>query len=279
MQLRHLHFFRLLMISLVILLTTSGLCTSAESGSLYAESMKAFEARAASVNADEWRFVFLGDSRGNDNKFKEILERAQALDPLFILHGGDIVENGSAGELSRFLDVVRSVKGLPPLFVVRGNHEANADLFEMTIGPLNFVIDSQRLGLRLVAVDNSNYMLSERELTFLSKNLNQKRQNQIVSMHVPPRTERWPNHTFDKGKNELLTLMAERKVAMGMFSHIHLFDHDTIKGIPCIVSGGAGSQLAWYGYKGDAIYHMVVVEVSKGKVSYRVERFDTTLMP
>ena len=279
MLLRHLRFFRLLMISLVILLATSGLCTSAESGTLYAESMKAFEARAASANADEWRFVFLGDSRGNDSKFREILERAQALDPLFILHGGDIVENGSAGELSRFLDVVRSVKGLPPLFVVRGNHEANAALFEMTIGPLDFVIDSQRLGLRLVAVDNSNYMLSERELTFLSKNLNQKRQNQIVSMHVPPRTERWPNHTFDKGKNELLTLMAERKVAMGLFSHIHLFDQDTIKGIPCIVSGGAGSQLAWYGYKGDAIYHMVVVEVSKGKVSYRVERFDTTLMP
>jgi hypothetical protein len=89
------------------------LCIPAETATLFAESMKAFEARAASADADSWRFVFLGDNRGNDGKFKEILERARDLKPLFILHGGDIVERGTAGELSHFLEVVRSVKGLP----------------------------------------------------------------------------------------------------------------------------------------------------------------------
>ena len=155
----------------------------------------------------------------------------------------------------------------------------NAALFEKMIGPLNFVLDSQRLGLRLVAVDNAHYVLSERELAFFSRNLDQKRQNQIVSMHIPPKTDRWPRHSFDKGRNELLTLMTERNVKMGLFAHIHLFDADTIRGIPCIISGGAGSQLAWFGYAGEAIYHMVIVDVVKGKVSYRVERFDTSLMP
>jgi Icc-related predicted phosphoesterase len=147
------------------------------------------------------------------------------------------------------------------------------------IGPLNFVIDSQRLGLRLVAVDNSNYAVGESELTFLSRNLDRRRPNQIVSMHIPPKTDRWPKHSFDKGKDEVLTLMTERKVKMGLFAHIHLFDADMIKGIPCIISGGAGAQLAWYGYAGDAMYHLVIVDVVKGKVSYRVERFDTSLMP
>ena len=275
----HTHHFRLFIITLVMLLGTTDLCISAETGTLFAESMKTFEARAASADADSWRFVFMGDNRGNDSKFKEILKRAKDLDPLFILHGGDIVESGSVGELSRFLDVVKSVMGLPPLFVVRGNHETNAALFEKMIGPLNFVIDSQRLGVRLVAVDNSNYILSERELSFLSQNLDQKRHNQIVSMHIPPTTERWPKHTFDKGKNELLSLMTDRKVRMGLFAHIHLFDEDMIKGIPCIISGGAGAQLSWFGYSGTAVYHLVVVEVVKGKLSYRVERFDTELMP
>lgn len=279
MLLQRLHLFRLLIFSLVILIGTAGRCIPAETAPFFTDTLKAFEARAASANADEWRFVFLGDNRGNDGKFKEILQRARELDPLFILHGGDIVEKGTAGELSHFLDVVRSVKGLPPLFVVRGNHEANAALFEKMIGPLNFVIDSQRLGLRLVAVDNADYVLSERGLTFLSQNLDQKRQNQFISMHIPPRTKRWPKHSFDKGRNELLTLMTERKVRMGLFAHIHLFDADTIKGIPCIISGGAGSQLAWYGYAGDAMYHLVIVDVVRGKVSYRVERFDTTLIP
>jgi Icc-related predicted phosphoesterase len=279
MLLRQMHVVRLLIVSLVILIGTAGRCMPAEPAPFFADALKAVEARAVSVNADEWRFVFLGDNRGNDGKFKEILQRAKELDPLFILHGGDIVEKGTAGELSHFLDVVKSVKDLPPLFVVRGNHEANVALFEKMIGPPNFVIDSQRLGLRLVAVDNANYVLSERELSFLSQNLDQKRQNQFVSMHVPPKTERWPKHTFDKGRNELVTLMTERKVRMGLFAHIHLFDADTIKGIPYIISGGAGAQLAWYGYSGDAMYHLVIVDVVKGKVSYRVERFDTSLMP
>jgi 3',5'-cyclic-AMP phosphodiesterase len=279
MILQPLHIFRLLIISLVMLLGTTGFCISAETATFFAESMKVFEARAASADAEGWRFVFLGDNRGNDSKFKEILQRARELDPLFILHGGDIAEQGSAAELYHFLEVVKSVKGLPPLFVVRGNHETNAALYEKMIGPLNFIIDSQRLGLRLVAVDNSNYVLSERELEFLSKNLDQKRQNQIVSMHIPPRTDRWPKHSFDKGKKELLTLMTDRNVKMGLFAHIHLFDADMIKGIPCIISGGAGAQLAWYGYTGDAMYHLVIVDVVKGKVSYRVERFDTSLMP
>jgi predicted phosphodiesterase len=262
-----------------MLLGVAGISVSAETATLFAESMKTFEARAASVDADGWRFVFLGDNRGNDGKFREILQRAKDLDPLFIVHGGDIAETGTAGELSHFLDVVKSVPGLPPLFVVRGNHESNASLFEKLIGPLDFVLDSRRLGLRLVAVDNSNYVVSKKEFAFLSGNLDQKRRNQFVSMHIPPKTERWPRHSFEKGKNELLTLMADRKVTMGLFAHIHLFDEEVIRGIPCIISGGAGAQLAWFGYAGDARYHLVIVDVVKGKVSYRVERFDTSLMP
>jgi 3',5'-cyclic-AMP phosphodiesterase len=273
------HLFRLLIITFVMLLGTTNLCISAGPATFFAESMKTFEARAASADAEGWRFVFLGDNRGNDSKFKEILQRAKELDPLFIVHGGDIAEQGTAGELYHFLEVVKSVKGLPPLFVVRGNHEANAALYEKMIGPLNFIIDSQRLGLRLVAVDNSSYVLGERELAFLSKSLDQKRQTQLVAMHIPPRTDRWPRHSFEKGKKELLTLMTERDVKMGLFAHIHLFDADTIKGIPCIISGGAGAQLVWFGYQGDSMYHLVIVDVVKGKVSYRVERFDTSLLP
>jgi Icc protein len=275
---RRLYLFRSIIASLILLLAMTSF-SGAAGGPLFADALKAFEARAAAADADSWRFVFLGDNRGNDAKFKEILERTRELNPVFILHGGDIVERGTAAELAHFLELVGSVKDLPPLFVVRGNHEMNAPLFEKSIGPLNFVLDSQRLGLRLVAVDNSDYSLKERELNFLKDKLDGKRPVQIVAMHIPPKTERWPKHSFKNGSSELVKVMEERTVKMGLFAHIHLFDEETIKGIPYIISGGAGSQLAWYGYSGDAIYHLVIVEVVKGKVSYRVERFDTTLMP
>ena len=271
--------FKLIIINIVILLGTVNICIPAEITTLFSESMKTLESRFSTADTNKWCFVFLGDNRGNDRKFKEMLQRAKEVNPLFIMHGGDISERGSALELSHFLDIVKSVKGLPPLVVVRGNHETNSVLFEKMIGPRNFIIDNQKLGLRLVAVDNSDYLLSENELSFLSINLDQKRQNQIVSMHIPPKTDRWPKHSFDKGKSELFKLMTDRNVKMGLFAHIHLFDADVIKEIPYIISGGAGAQLAWFGYPGDVMYHFVIVEVTKGKVSYRVERFDTELMP
>ena len=279
MLLRHLQVFRLLIINIVLLLATANICNSAETTTLYSDSVKALESRLSSADPNQWCFVFMGDNRGNDRKFVEILKRAKDINPLFILHGGDISERGGTKELSHFVDVVTSVKDLPPLFVVRGNHETNSALFEKMIGPLNFVIDSQKLGLHLVAVDNANYSLTNKALSFLSTNLDNKRQNQFVSMHIPPKTDRWPKHTFDKGSNELFQLMADRHVKIGLFSHVHLFDEDTIKNIPYIISGGAGAQLAWIGYSGDAKYHLVIVEVAKGKVSYRVERFDSELMP
>lgn len=270
---------RVLLMAVVVAALFTGTALAADPAPFYAASIKEFETRSATADPDNWRFVYLGDNRGNDSKFREILQRAKELEPLFILHGGDIVERGRAEELRHFLELAGSVKGLPPLFVVRGNHEMNAGLFEKMIGPLDFVIDSKRLGLRLVAVDNSSYVLGDRELRFLADALDGSRPTQIVAMHIPPKTERWPRHSFDKGRGELLTLLSKRNVKMGLYAHIHIYDSDLIDGIPSIVSGGAGAQLAWLGYGGEAVYHMVVIESVKGKLSYRVERFETTLIP
>lgn len=238
---------------------------------LHEVSLQTFEKLAAAVPPDDWKFVFLGDNRGNDEKFKEILERAARHKPLFILHGGDIVEKGSAAELSHFLDIVRQQKELPPLFIVRGNHEGNVAEYEKQIGPRNYTLDSQRLGFRLVVVDNADYSLRSTELSYLAAQLDRSRPQQFVAMHIPPKTKRWPNHSFEKGKQELIRLMTENKVRMGLFAHIHLFDKDEINGIPLIISGGAGAQLTLFGYPGDPEYHFVIVEIKKGKVSYRVE--------
>jgi Icc-related predicted phosphoesterase len=259
-------------ISIVIVMLFSCGHGFAASGTLHSSSMEALEKRVATANPDEWRFVFLGDNRGNDGTFKEALQRAKEFDPLFILHGGDIAERGTADELAHFIKTVSEVPNLPPLFIVRGNHEINVNLFENTIGPRNFTIDNPRLGFRMVAVDNADYSLKEKEIDYLSKALDQKRPIQLVSMHIPPKTERWSKHSFEKGKNELIRLMVERKVKLGLFAHIHLYDKDEINGIPCIISGGAGAQLTWFGYTGEATYHIVVVEVNKGIVSYQIVR-------
>jgi len=237
---------------------------------LFDRSIQSYEKRAATADPDNWCFVFLGDNRGNDAKFQEALRRAKEFNPLFILHGGDIVERGSESEINHFLKTVNDVPKLPPIFIVRGNHENSTSIFEKLIGPRNFTIASKRLGYTLVAVDNADYTLRERELSYLGKMLDRSHKIQIVAMHIPPKTERWSRHSFDKGKKELIDLMVDRQVNLGLFAHIHLYDKDEVNGIPMIVSGGAGAQLAYFGYSGDPDYHLVVVEVKKGKLSYKV---------
>jgi 3',5'-cyclic-AMP phosphodiesterase len=255
----------------VLLYCYYGTGVTVPSVTLHSVSLNSFAKRADLAKADEWCFVFMGDSRGNDKTFNEALQRAASFNPLFILHGGDFVEHGTADELAHFLKTVHEVPDLPPLFIVRGNHEGHEKLYEQYIGPRDFTIDSERLGFRLVVVDNSSDTLQGKELKYISKKLDQSRPVQFVSMHVPPKTEHWSHHSFTKGKDELINLMADRKVKLGLFSHIHMYDTEEINGIPCIVSGGAGAHLTNYdSSSGKAKYHIVLVEVKQGKVSYKV---------
>src|SRR6266568_6464906 len=126
------------------------------SASLYEQSLEQFAVRVKQADPADYTFVVLGDSRGNDRVFRKSLALAASFKPLFILHGGDISDNGSRAELERFLTIVREQITEIPLFVVTGNHERDKRLFEETIGPLNFTIDSSRLDAEVIAVDNSD---------------------------------------------------------------------------------------------------------------------------
>jgi Icc protein len=127
----------------------------------------------------------LGDSRDNDSLFKKALALAKPYNPLFILHGGDYSNKGSDKETDNFLALVNDSVPDVPFFVVFGNHE-NRKVFAKKIGPLNFSLDSAKLKLRVIAVDNASYALKIPELEYLSNQLAAKRENTFVAMHVPP---------------------------------------------------------------------------------------------
>ena len=209
--------------------------------------------------------MVLGDSRGNDKIFTAVLRRAAAFKPLFILHCGDLAENGTRAELNHVLQLLeRSVPGLP-MFVVKGNHERDLALFEEMIGPRNFSIDIARLGFKLVAVDNSRFSLAREDLAYLRRQLTLRSPLAFVAMHTPPRTERWNWHTFSEGAPELIRLLAGEGVTMAFFSHVHQFDRDMIGGVPAIISGGSGAPLVGRErFPGEPVHHLVVVRVRKG---------------
>lgn len=216
----------------------------------------------------DYSFVVLGDSRAGDQVFKKALKMARSFRPLFILHGGDYSERGGEEETRRFLSLVSwSVPDIP-LFVVRGNHEKNQELFARLIGPLNFTVASERLGLTLVAVDNSENVLKATELAYLRSQLSAAAGTRFVAMHVPPQTERWNRHTFSQGANDLKRILAKERVQGAFFFHVHSYDRSEFGGVPAFISGGAGAQLSSLGFPGESVHHILVVRLTNGKASF-----------
>lgn len=234
--------------------------------SLYERSLEKFQAGIEHVSPADFAFVVLGDSRGNDSIFKKALALAETYNPLFILHGGDYSDNGSDKETDHFLALVNGIVPDVPLFVVMGNHE-NRKVFAEKIGPSNFSLDSARLKLRMIAVDNASYALKIPELDYLRSQLTAKRENTFVAMHIPPKTKRWNWHTFSDGAAELENVLAENGVKVAFYFHIHLYARDEIKGVPSIITAGAGAPLVRLSFPGEPVYHIVLVRVKNGTVT------------
>ncbi len=239
---------------------------NAGAASLYERSLEKLRVGIEQVSPADFAFVVLGDSRGNDAVFKKALALAKTYNPLFILHGGDYSDKGSDKETDHFLALVNDSVPDVPLFVVFGNHEKRK-VFAEKIGPLNFTLDSARLKLRVIAVDNARYALKISERDYLSGQLAGKRENTFVAMHIPPKTERWNWHAFSDGAEELINVLAENGVKAAFYFHVHLYDRDEIKGVPSIITAGAGAPLISFGFPGEPVYHIVLVRVRNGAVT------------
>lgn len=257
----------LLSVSALSLLWTA----DTDAASLYERSLEKLQARIEQVSPADFTFVVLGDSRGNDRIFKKALAAAKGCNPLFILHGGDYSDKGSDKETDHFLALVNETVPDLPLFVVIGNHEKRK-VFEEKIGPSNFSLDSAGLNLKVIAVDNAGYALKIRERNYLDGQLAGKRENTFVAMHIPPKTERWNWHTFGDGAAELENVLAENRVKAAFYFHIHLYDRDEIKGVPSIITAGAGAPLVSFGFPGEPVYHIVLVRVKNGEVTTKMIR-------
>ncbi|MHB8770133.1 MAG: metallophosphoesterase family protein [Syntrophales bacterium] len=239
---------------------------TAQAAPLHVRSLQKLQASIERVSPGDYTFVVLGDSRDNDEAFEKVLALAKTYNPLFILHGGDYSNKGSDQETDNFLAMLDAIVPEVPFFVVIGNHESKK-VFSERIGPFNFTLDSARLNLKVISIDNENYLLKDAELSYPKSELATKRENTFVAMHIPPKTERWPRHTFSAGAEELVDTLAKHKVTAAFYFHVHLYDRDVIKGVPSIISAGAGAPLAVMGFSGEPVYHIVVVRVKGGAVT------------
>lgn len=258
---------RLLFLLLFLLLPFSTAPASAQT--LYERSLSLLTARAQQASPDDYTFVVMGDSREGDAVFEKALRTAAGYRPLFILHGGDYSNKGTAAETASFLALVRRVVPDIPLFVVLGNHEER-EVFRREIGPGNFTLSEKRLGLTLIALDNAVGALNPPEISRLRSELAAAFGTVFVAMHIPPKTERWDSHAFTKGADDLKKILEGGRVTAAFFSHSHLFDRAEFGGVPAFITGGAGAPLVWFSRYGERVNHILVVHVKKGRATYRM---------
>lgn len=270
---------------------------------LFEQSIEALKRKLPSVNPNNFRIVFMGDSwtgdgHSSNDMFEEALKVARDLDPLAIFHGGDAVWTGSQqqfqtgtdlfyGHLRSFREQITRVFGnnIPPFFVTPGNHDSSSpnspafEAFTTYIGPLRFSIHIPKLSMKFIglmtnfefisSLGHKIYYLDNTNLEFLRNNLGGTvEQNTFVGMHVPPDAGKWtkfqdPESTFDIGLKQFLEFI-HKKVAKVLVSHVHMYDIEVIQGIEYILSGGAGAPLVT-----GQTNHIVVIEVKNGVMSHR----------
>jgi 3',5'-cyclic AMP phosphodiesterase CpdA len=206
-------------------------------------------------SAFAWAFAFCGDNRDDvDGIFPQIVSAVQNSDMEFLLHGGDLVPNGTDAEWEAFRGITAPFR--KPLRVVVGNHDVRKgtrERFAREFGLTGTNYSFRHRDAHFAIVDNAGGALSDNTLRWLDRDLAAHPAGAdgvsavVVAMHVPPRTAWITPHgahrDYGEQSERLLGILKRHRVDLLLCGHEHMQFEEDWEGIRVIVSGGAGSPL------------------------------------
>ena len=218
-----------------------------------------------------FRFVVMGDNRGNYEVLRELIIGANQQHPAFMINTGDLVTHGGAREFRLFLAVIRQSHA--PYFTVVGNHDVGREglrNYRQIFGDENYSFDYA--GCRFIALDNSLGHFPEERLQWLDHQLDTPLRK-FVFLHKPPDIGKW-GKAFDaspwhENARRFTALVGQHRVDRVFVGHIHAYGEKEIDGVRYVLSGGAGAPLDPSAH---AYFHYVLVTVSPTGVQDRVIR-------
>jgi hypothetical protein len=220
-----------------------------------------------------YRIVVFGDSRGNLRLLPRMVEEIDRLEPLFVVHLGDIVDGGTAGEYESVRAVFR--RFAEPVFTTIGNHDVEHGgraHYRRWFGPDYYhFIAGDTLYLFL---DNANPILfwAGAQARWLAERLaGEHYRRAVVFVHRPPYDPRpGEDHGMGNpiGARRLAAALADPRIAAVFASHVHGYFESRIGSVPLVVTGGAGAPLVPGGF-----YHYLIVEVAPDELRWEVRRF------
>ena len=235
------------------------------------------------AGSDNFTFAVVGDSRGNPEKFQEILAAAAAHDPAFIIHAGDFSTIGSAGQ---YAEAVKVLQGCAvPVVVVPGNHDMVAEggkIFRRVFGPPDFYM---QIGTyRFIFIDTTDGKLDgefvslpgKKELLPLDR-ICAGADNVVIVAHTPPAIATLRVHGAEAITGPFIELIRNNsfRIRAVLCGHLHGYAQASVSGVPLIISGGAGAPL--YSDRGEGFvgrFNYVLVNVRGRSLSHTVHFVD-----
>lgn len=241
--------------------------------------------RIEQPEGDELCFVVLGDSRGADAVFTDILKRTgQEPDVAFAIHLGDMVNRGLMRQWHHFFGLVNRHAPVP-LLAVPGNHDflANNDQYYRSIfGPTYYAFD---VGPHTFITLNTAYRVGgpddrhwKKQLAWLERELAiaQDQQTRIILAHAPLRS--FKNHPVEQYvppevADRLVELFQKYHVSHVFLAHYHGYYEGQYGSVPFTVTGGAGAPFYGDGPEHD-FHHYLRVDLDGSSLNVTVRRLD-----
>ena len=192
-----------------------------------------------------------------------------------MLGAGDLTERGHVDELERYQEELRTLR--VPYYTTLGNHELgeNPTLFHDWFGRGNFHFGFR--GVEFTLLDSASATLDPMVYEWLDGWLRAgSNRVHLVAMHIPPIDPIGVRGGGFASRNEaakLLTRLANGRVDLTLYGHIHSYYEFDNAGIPAHISGGGGAIPERFDGVGR---HFLVVDVSAdgGVQNVQVVRVD-----
>jgi Icc protein len=191
-----------------------------------------------------FRFALLSDVQEAIDRVGDIFRTINAQDGVrFLLGAGDLTRQGTHEELRRYQ---RELEGLDvPYYTTLGNHELGQDpsLYQDYFGRGSFQFAYR--GVVFTLLDSASATLDPMVYEWLQTWLELGRDGvHVVAMHIPPLDPIGVRNGAFASRAEaakLLGLLAEGRVDLTLYGHIHSYYSFENAGIPAYISGGGGA--------------------------------------
>jgi 3',5'-cyclic-AMP phosphodiesterase len=193
-----------------------------------------------------WRFAVMSDVQEAVDEVRDIYRGVNAVSGVrFLLGAGDLTEQGSHSELAFFSEQLHALE--VPYYTTLGNHELGASTaappYQEWFSRASFRFVYR--GVQFTMLDSASATIDPLVYDWLDVWLEEgKNRVHVVAMHIPPLDPIGVRNGAFASRNEaakLLTRLANARVDLTLYGHIHSYYAFENAGIPAYISGGGGA--------------------------------------